>query len=339
MEIKIREFEKKNEHEIQNTMKSISGIDSEQWKWKFFGNPEIKSKIWIIEDGSTLAGYMALQGVNLNIDTQIVPGCQVEDIFIKENYRRKGLFVKLGKTSLDNAGQNDMLVTIGFPNLEALGGHLKYGWKNIGMVPRALKPLDINQYSESLKKRPPFVKLFLKLKCKERIMPEHNLKIEKISIFSENIDRFTKHALDGRNAVSRTSKYLNWRYCKAPHREYVKFLASQNDEIKGYIVGYESVKNPGCGYVVDLLVKPGDKQTARILIKTMEEYFKTKKVFAVYSWIPNHHEFLDAFKKSGYIFRKPTQPFIVRVNNESKEFDKIYSFEDWFITMGDSDLH
>lgn len=339
MNLNIREFEKEDETEIQNTLKAISGMEIAQWKWKFFENSEIDSKIWVIKDDDILAGYMALQGVNLNIGNQTIPSCQVEDIFIKENYRRKGLFVKLGQTSLDNAGQNGVLVTIGFPNIEALGGHLKYGWKNIGMVPRALKPLDIERYTEFLKKRPPFLKILLKLKCKEKAIPKHNIKIEKIHSFSENFDQFTKLALYGRNAVSRTGKYLNWRYCKTPHRDYVKFLASQNDGIIGYIVGYESMENLGCGYITDLLVNPGDVQTARILLKTIEEHFKTKNIFAVYSWIPNQQEYIGAFKNSGYIFRKPTQPFIVRVNVDSRKFDKIYSFEDWFITMGDSDLH
>ena len=116
-------------------------------------------------------------------------------------------------------------------------------------------------------------------------------------------------------------------------------MASQKGEIKGYIVGYESEKKPGNGYIVDLLVNASDNITARALIKTLENHFISKNVFAVYSWIPNMDGFNQIFKNSGYIFRKPTQPFIVRVNKGFEGEGKVFDFNRWFITMGDSDLH
>ncbi|MCK5346975.1 MAG: GNAT family N-acetyltransferase, partial [Candidatus Heimdallarchaeota archaeon] len=204
MQYNCREFTQSDKNSILEELKRISNIGPEQWNWKFFENPELASKIWVIDDNEKLAGHMALQGNKLIIDKQIISRCQAVDLFIKENYRRKGLFVKLGQTSLDYVGQHGMSIAYGFPNHEALGGHLKYGWRNIGMIPRAFKPLNIGKYVESLEKHPPMLESILKMKSRETPVPTNSLEITQIDEFLSTVDEFSKEALQGKNAVFRT---------------------------------------------------------------------------------------------------------------------------------------
>lgn len=337
--MKIREYKKEDEGQIKEALKSISGIDSEQWCWKFFGNPNRDSQIWIIDEDGILIGHMALICMKLRVNGSDVDGCQAVDLFIDKNHRGKGLFVSLGKTILENAGEIGISVAFGFPNHEALGGHLKYGWKNIGTIQRGLKPLDIKQFAKMNKKSPLTMSIYMGIKSRKKKIPINEFTVTHIHEFDKSIDSFVSKNLKYRNAVLRTSNYLNWRYCQAPHRDYIKFLATDKNGVVGYIVGSETKKAPGIGYIVDIFVKEGDIIAARTLLETLEKYYKSKKIFALHAWIPNFREYEVAFKDSGFIQRKPTQPFIVRVNREFIDMDYVFDIDKWFITMGDSDLH
>ena len=190
----IREYSVADEAKIFEILNNHSGIEKEQWKWKFFKNSMNKSKIWLVENDSSIIGHLALQGINLNITGQIKSGCHAVDLIIDENHRRKGLFVKLGKTALDNAGETGMNYAIGFPS--QIEGFLKHGWKEIGSIPRAFKVLDIPAYLKRKNKQNNLLlKTALKFKSKQ-IVPCNEYKIKQIDFFDDNVNKMVEAALN-----------------------------------------------------------------------------------------------------------------------------------------------
>ncbi len=336
----IRKYVESDKDQIVHDLEKISKMSREEWEWKYFGQKE-EPDIWVVEKDSTIIGHLGLINHKINSKGNVIDGCHAVDLYIYEEHRRKGIFVELGKKALDSAGEKGTDIAFGFPNIEAMGGHLKYGWKQIGMITRAMKPLKPHEYSMKVFPDNKLKQTLLKSKMKQygkrkAIDPISGLTISGIEKFDDDINKFidTYANKSELNMVQRDSDHLNWRYNAHPEKKYKSMVAIANGEIKGFIIG---TTDKGNGYIVDMMVSHGEHDILKNLIWNMEEYFLKMDAVAAYTWIPK--PYLEIFKGMEYITRKPTQYFIVRSNSDRTDLDEMFDIDNWFITMGDSDLH
>lgn len=223
----------------------------------------------------TIAAIYATLPNKFYIDGEISVGAQSLDTLTDRDFRGLGLFINLANYTYERAiSQGDKLV-YGFPNANAAPGRFnRLGWRNLDPVPVLMKPLRTSYVLG----RMPIIRRFAGALPDFRInvsfprwrLPRGNWNVVDITRFDARTDEVWRSFRDAtcRVAVERDQSYMNWRIFGKPDGGYVvKGLADRDGELKGYIV-FKSVRLPqtSIGVVMELLYRPGDPQSGRILL-------------------------------------------------------------------------
>jgi len=152
-------------------------------------------------------------------------------------------------------------------------------------------------------------------------------------------------------AVVRDVSYLNWRYVANPMGNYRIFSVEEDANFRGFMVlSLRDVKLGGAIAILELLVKPGDKEAGLALLKTAELIGEQIGASRIYCWmLPSHNFYMQLLKQSGFMFRpfggrvsflSSVTPFIIRTHSE-EDWRKIEPIQlaNWFVSMGDHDYY
>lgn len=318
------------------------------WKWKFIHTSERPTNIWVAEYENKIVGHIAYIPLRMVYQNKKIIGCQAVDLIIHPDYRRKGIFIAMGRKALDTAGERGITIAFGFGTKEARMGHLKYGWFDVCSLPRLFKPLRLETVLQKRIQNRLLLKIssavltpYIKRRFQTKKIPSvQGAMIKKISSFDERFDDFWKKThLSLGICVVRDSKYLNWRYIKAPHQKYVVFSAERGNEALGFIVVRVREGVFKSGEIVDILTLPCIKEVANNLILKAINYLEKEKVCGVHCWLLGNESYYNVLRKCGFIPLRHTQKFIARANSQEVNREFLKRKENWFITMGDSDRH
>ena len=332
-----------------------------RWHWEYKDNPFGSIQIFGDFRGK-IVGHMGLVCAPIKIGKRIVRGSQAVDLAVHPDFRRKGMFLKIGKKLMQDAENEGIMVSYGVPNEPAYRGHLKYGWFYVSEIPILVKIMNkkgfflfvlakfrgfitrphFNLMSKFVALLKNLIKLTYMGYCKNVLCPDDS-ESHIVTSFDEQVDKLWNEASKQyRLLVVRNAKYLNWRYARKPQSNYVILTIERNCKLEGYVV--LSTKIHGSlrwkkGYIVDIFAKSA--KAIHCLLKLAFNYFVRENVDSVICWMmKNQLPYICLLERNFINDSLSSQKLICRININDSDYEKLYHGvkKEWFFTMGDSDV-
>lgn len=296
----------------------------EHWRWKFGDNPAgvIQHVVAEHETAGVIGGYA---GIPVRIWSEQRPqlAAQGVDLMVLPEWRRSGrkpgLFVHLGWKFHElycGAEDGKVLFTYGWPVPAWRMGQRYLGYWNIRDWDFVFREVDGHP---------------------ERAAPA-DLETRPVERYGEDVDALFESLKPSLGlALIRDARYLNWRYADRPDRTYTLYECRERGSgaLRGICVyTVADFVRPNTGYLVDWLAAADDEAATTSMVATLEGRARADGVGILASvWNHGDPRFL-LFQRLGFLVRG-TPYFLVLA---SFKYDTMYYRDQWYFTMGDSDL-
>jgi hypothetical protein len=294
------------------------------WNWKFLANP-VARVMHAVAEHEQLGIVGAYGGLPCRIwsEGREQLAAQGVDVMVLPEWRRHGprpgLLVHLGWKFHElycGAGDGQVLFVYGWPMGNWRAGQRYLGYWNI---------CDWDVVFRELEGAP------------ARAVPA-SLAVREVARFGSDVDALWERVKGELGlALLRDARYLNWRYADAPDRRYRLFECRDvaRGELRGVCVYTVSdFLRPHTGFLVDWLAPADDQDATVAMVGALEQRAQEDRV-GILGCVWNHRDprFVP-FQRLGFLLRG-TPYFLVL---PSFKYDLKYFREQWYFTMGDSDL-
>jgi len=298
----ISPYQPGDETQIKDLQKLIYGEELEPekesldfWKWEFLENPFGEAFINIAKVDKKVVGHYAVVPLEYKLINKMVKVGLVVDVMTHPHYQRQGMFVSLGKSSMNWIRNNGYAFSTGYPYKEnVMPGHKKVGWKEIFDLDIHIIPINTENisrvYSNNLIKQKALnlgLKIFKIIK-KYKYSSGSEVKIEKQDKFPINIENLiNKINEDFSFTQNRTLTFLKWRYELIPNRKYEKYFIYEKNVLSGYVIVREmKLFNLSTLFIVDILAI-NDYLFKKLLDHVYSLYNKSSVDLIAYAVSPN----------------------------------------------------
>lgn len=291
-----------------------------RWEWLYLHNPNMPGDsplIWLAREGTAIVGQYATMPVRLWVNGVEIDAAWGTDVMVAPEGQRQGLGKRLFGTWDQNVG-----ASIGLGLTDASDGVFKkLQWPDLGRVPRFVKPIPGGAVRRAL----------------ARLRPLGG-EVRRVDHFDASFTRLWERVAPRfAFVVRRDAPYLEWKYVRVPHLQYSIAALVREDETAGYVV-YRHIDEPRgrITALVDFLADPDDPSAMKILLRWVER----EAIVAGSSLIrafATSIAFQDTLRSSGYQGGPPGMRFVAKINAVSVPPTFYDSFEQWHVTLGDSD--
>lgn len=338
-----------DEVHILSLLREVFGskkYDLEYWNWLYSKEKNgLGSIINLAYDRGEVVGHYALILTEMIINGHIVIGAQSVDTAVSPHYRGQRIFHNLCLSTLKEAEVRKIPIVYGFtqtsgPAWKGFTGRL--GWVHLGNVPRmiyVLNPRAVARHKYGQGFLSYIVSTGLKL-FKSRHFEESKWSRKVSSIDIDVMSRFW-NVIKQKTPImiSRTSRYLQWRYFDRPNMQYTMFVADDNEEsVSGFmVVRFRHEEDFTRCTLVDFLSRgmnsADEHQVMKDLICYVLNYAVEAGADVVDGWIP--HQYANDFKALGFASGTTNSGWIVHSSVLERS---IYTNPtNYYLTMGDSD--
>ncbi|MGH8883796.1 MAG: GNAT family N-acetyltransferase [Egibacteraceae bacterium] len=247
---------------LEQTLASGPTRSADFFRWKHARNPFGRSMAWIAEAEGRIVGVRIFQRWRFLVDGRPVEAVRAVDTATHPDHQRRGIFTRLTRTALEVI-RGDVDLVFNTPNAQSLPGYLEMGWSRVGAVPiavRLCRPLrflrGLRQATRDAPARPP--------------PPCALPTVSAILADSDGVGALLAAATPakGRLRTDRSVAYLRWRYGEAPGLDYRALALHHGTELVGLAVGRPRWRGRLAEFTLsDVLVRHGDRQTARRLLR------------------------------------------------------------------------
>jgi GNAT superfamily N-acetyltransferase len=341
----IREYREGDEDQILELRGiALSGSkDRQWWQWMYRDGPIGPAIITVAEAKGRIIGHTASILVPVKIGDRVTKGSHGIDLMVHPDYRHQGIFLAIHK-KLNRAPSGSVRsIAYGTPNDQSRPGFVgKLNALNICEVPVLLKVIDWGMVLKNRYKIPEFAgrvlgNIWEHITHHIRSPKDAGIEVNEVSIFDEQIDKFWQKASGLKNImIVKDMKYLNWRYVAKPGKEYRVFIAKKQQDIAGYIVLKLEKDALSRGYLIDLLILPGDDTVAELLITRAIRYFQEEKAGTISCWMLKDTPYYGTLKKLGFI-RRPGPTLCARAFDPDIPKEFVTNPANWYYVLGDDD--
>jgi GNAT superfamily N-acetyltransferase len=292
-------------------------IHAEFFRWKHFANPLGASPMWIAVDGDRLAGFRVFLRWKFETPDGVVPAVRAVDTATSPDYQGRGVFTSLTLYALERLREQGVGFVFNTPNSQSLPGYLKMGWREVGRVPIAVRPMSLTALVRMVRSRVPA----------ERWSLATGVGFPAPDILS---DPDLAALLDTQPRAERlrthwTPEFLRWRYAFA-QLNYRCFLLGS-----GVTDGVAVLRLRPRGTAVeavlcDVIVPWGDERTATRLVRRAVDALEADYVIRVSP---------RAFARGGFLRLPRSGPVLV---HRSVRAQGGSTMADWALTLGDVEL-
>lgn len=289
------------------------------WTWRYRQNPfSDLTQAHLMWDEEKLVGHYAVCPVNMISGVNKIKTALSMTTMTHPEYTGKGIFKDLAEslyTELYNRHHFEMVW--GFPNLNSHYGFMKnLKWNDIACIPT----------------------LKLKHKALTNFISKNYISFNSISdLQSKHIMSLSKSALQ----VQKTELYLNWRYTDNPVNRYHVIASEKYPNEFVVIKIFNSFENSDFQEID--IVEHGfenDNDVIQELIGAILSFSKHNNLnlISVNTWMSLHDSRHLLLEKNKFVLDSPITLLGNRIlsNGNSKSWT---NFQDWNITMGDSDVY
>lgn len=319
------------------------------WDWEFQDNYAGKADLFLAVDGDKVVGHYAVCPSRILVGGEVKTGSIVVDVMTHPDYRFQGMFTKLGRYSLEKAGEDGIDFSYGFPiRKTVMPGHLKVGWKVAFSLPVYVLPVSFSQIiqkfvrvkvlSQLLGALPQMV-FWILAKIKSCHLCKYTIQEADRFDETEALRKFIEKTRQQHKVMQlRDYSFLKWRYNDNKYRNYKIFYAyDASKEMMGYIVLRKTeIFGLKCITIIDIQALESDRKTVSKLLWRTECYAKDQGVSLIGCMINGNAYkrclLSNLFIKSPYVFK-----FIIHQNKEISYGDELMKNGNWFITWADTD--
>lgn len=293
--------------------------------WKFRRNPTGRVQHVVVEHAAEgiIGGYAGIP-VRVWSEQREQLAAQGVDLMVLPRWRRHGprpgLFVYLGWKYHElfcGAGEGKVLFTYGWP-IPA--------WR---MGQRYLGYLNIRDWDFLFRETaaPGFT---------PRSVPV-GLEVRQVQRYGADVDALFAALRPGMGlALIRDARYLNWRYAERPDHSYRLYeCRDASGALRGVCVyTLSDFLHPHTAFLVDWLAPAHDHDAAAAMVGALEHQAVADRANALAAIFNQVDPRFLAFQRLGFLVQG-TPYFVVLA---SFKYDTLYYREQWYYTMGDSDL-
>ncbi len=328
----IREYRPGDEHAILSTFNRVfAQVDPTftprtlaAWRWQFEANPSgARIFLALTEDGQVVSQYAGI-GQRVLLEGQRVSFSQSVDSMTDPAWRlvlrEPGFFVLTATPygeRFGGPGPDQDVFMWGLPVWSA--------WR----VGKAY--LDYEVLRTQLKLAAPLERL--------RLAPAGGVEVEEVARFPDDVEAVgaSRAAQAGAMAV-RDVPQLEWRFRQRPDRSYAVGVARRGGAAVGYAVFRKDLfdKTPDEGLVCDFVAPPGDAAVSSALLAWLADRARAEDARRLVTLFPDTAPEWQAFQRAGF-HAAGTMYFIVG-RSWVKRTKLRWLFENWFYTLGDTDL-
>jgi GNAT superfamily N-acetyltransferase len=325
----------------------------EYWHWQYREPPAGFARTRVAVAGDRIVGHYAVIPVAMQVQGKPVCGTLSLDTMTHPDYQRQGILTTLAGEVYQELGRDDLPLTYGFPNENSVGALTKVlGWDYLCALPVYVKPLRPDAIAEAvLPSRTvaavakPLARLGTALVSRPSPRaPEAAAHIRRLEQFDTRADGLWQTAYDpSTNALTRSARFLNWRYPRNPLRAYHILAYEEEGQLIAYAV-LRCMNQFGLrgGMITDLVGRPGRQDALQGLLAAAEVYFQDQGMDLIACLMHGDRDTVRVLKRAGFL----TAPrrtfkqwhFCVRLNNESVDRKAAVDPNRWYVTFGDTDI-
>ena len=357
----IRDSVSGDEREILRLCQRVFGssLTLEEWNWRTFGNPAGKtlSFVAVQKDDGRLIGHMASVPVDLTVGRFSRKAFFIIDSAVDPLQQGRGIHAALSIAIAKRSGELEAGFPVGMPNQQAYLPCLKMGGTHLLTIPVFFKVLDWRRLV-----RAKLHSNFLAQIAGVLGRPFQQSKVpEKSTEFTfQEVQHFEGSLNELSNRISprfgicpkRESGFLNWRYFERPGSPYSVFSISSGGRWQGYIV-IRLLEKWGLrlGTLVDLFFDPGCAPAGQLLLHHAEKHLRASGADVLWGLFASPQTYYKLFRKARF-FKAPRlkglRPFHFvadfvaidprRPDLAARDGALLRQGEQWFLTLGDTDL-
>lgn len=312
----------------------------EAWRSKYAGSPRGFDS-WIADGDGEVAGHYGSLITPATLAGKSVIVAQAVDAFTHPDWRRRGIFVGLGKTLLDDLSKKGVHLTYGIPNKAAMPGHRKLSWVIVAKTPRLIAILDreraLSAYQGGWLKRLA-LRMSSALHSRARtgdVVPK--VSIARPSLIWPDIGGLWATAKEEFGfALERSKEYLSWRYPVQSSKNYT-IVTKEGDE-GAVAVAICGIGVNGMGQLAELFYRRGHEKDAEMVLRGAILHLKEKGCHTVEA-LASTHEIERVLKSAGF-FRVSRVLLIAHPNDAegANQLRTLLGTERIMLSFGDSDL-
>ena len=326
---------------------------AEYWNWQYRDPPAGFGRIRVAVSEGEIVGHAAVVPVQLQVLGQIVHGSLCQDLMTHQDFQRRGVLIALAGEVFDELGRDDLPVTYGFPNENSVGVLTrKLGWDYVCALPVYVKPLRADLIARRFLPgrllgtlAGPLAHLGARLVSPTCPVPAaEGQRLHWLERFDRRADELWDTVYDpAKIALTRSARFLNWRYPANPLRDY-RILAYEQD---GCLVAYAVLR---CmtqfglrgGMIVDLVSDPDRDDALSAVLAGAEEFFRQECMDLAACLMYGDPRAVRSLRQCGFL-KAPSRAFKewhfgVRLNNDSVDREVVVDPKRWYLTFGDTDI-
>ena len=313
MEVTFRNFTEDYLDELISLENFVNktNFNTSFWNWRFNENPFGKFVAKLAFDGQKLVATYIAHPLDLRMNQTTYRALFSMWTSTHPNYRGRGIMKKLANQVYDYARKEAFDIVIGFPNDNSRFLFTqKLCFKEIGHIDEVRLESSIS---------PP------KLSFEYYNFSQFDKEVSDFLINSDSSNEFSIF-------IPRTLDFLNWRFIKNPLDKYYFYKLTKNDKIIGFFV-LKNYDNKIC-HVVDYCFETKNEIFDSVIHIALK-FAKENNLSEISLWSKPNSTFHHHLTNSGFTNKK-TQPFITKILSSIPENSN--NFENWFLTMADSDV-
>ena len=230
------------------------------WKWQYHSCPYGQSSV-VCEYGQEMVGFYGVVLRPLMIQNRETMAGHVMDVMTCPEHQGKGIFTNAAKVAFSVAKTRRVSVFFGFPNKNALPGHKKVNWRELGRRMILMHPLtqipDTDENEGDLRMGKP----------SWEDMRAHSREIDSM---------FGLGAVQHQFVADRRWEWLQWRYGQRPGFDYSALTCRSggDNSLRGLaILRIRQFEGKKVGHIIDWLTMPGEDEAIRFLESVALHYF------------------------------------------------------------------
>lgn len=313
MDLTVKEFSNDDVPKIMELYKKVFDkyLLPAFWNWRFVNNPFGKLIAFNAFHKAEIVSHYIVHPIKLEINSKKFDCVFSMNTMTDTQYRKKGIITKLAKKTYEKCKPTHYAV-IGFSNNNFLPILKKLGFSDLKQMNEII--IQTNSLNISL---------------------QDDYKITNIDFFDKSFlelyESFQK--IYNKTMIPRTSDYLNWRFINHPSEHYFCYKISKNNNLIGYFVlkNFNGQK----AHLVDFLLL--DIVSFEAMILKSLSFCKENNLNNITFWLNKKNPLYKTLKKFPFSEIPMEIHFVVKslISSTNKE---LLNFDNWFITMSDSDV-
>ena len=307
---------------------------AERFRWSYLDNPDGRATAWLAVDDRTgeSAGFTAVfpRRVRLGESGRHVLAWNCGDFSITKRYRTMGVALKLRRAAKQRIDAGDLPFLYAHPNDGMVHVHQAAGHGRLGTMVRYVKVLRAPAGPEWARSLSAAVLRLYGTDWSVRLPRGVECEFGDTAA-EEYTELFDRASTNGRTAIVRDARYLDWRFCRNPIED-AGLMAVRRS---GALVGYVAFTVRGDYVAIKDWLADGD-QARDWMFSCFITEMRRRRLQWISITVLEEHPDTSRLRRFGFVRKKGATAVVVYGSPEYRT--SIETPAHWYMTAGDRDV-